>query len=34
MTPPRLPDVLGMTAAGLTAIGDAPVWVALAFARR
>lgn len=31
MTAPRIPDVLNMTVAGLTAIGDAPLWVALAF---
>jgi hypothetical protein len=31
MTMPRLPEILGVTAAGLTAIGDTPVWVALAF---
>lgn len=31
MTAPRFPAVLGMTAVGLTAFGDAPVRVALAF---
>ncbi|MFF1720518.1 hypothetical protein [Streptomyces sviceus] len=31
MTAPRFPHVLGMTAAGLPAFGDAPVRVALAF---
>ncbi|MYT10766.1 MULTISPECIES: hypothetical protein [Streptomyces] len=32
MTAPRFPGVLGMTAAGLTAFGDAPVRVAFTFA--
>ncbi|WP_405968962.1 hypothetical protein OG496_55275 [Streptomyces sp. NBC_00988] len=31
MTAPRIPDVLNLSVAGLTAIGDAPLWVALAF---
>ncbi|MBE8477487.1 hypothetical protein [Streptomyces justiciae] len=32
MTSPSIPDLLTMTAAGLTALGDAPLWVALAIA--
>ncbi|MFI6658147.1 hypothetical protein ACIBL8_21790 [Streptomyces sp. NPDC050523] len=31
MTVPRLPDVLNVAAASLTAIGDAPMWLALSF---
>ncbi|MET9915041.1 hypothetical protein ABZZ74_51810 [Streptomyces sp. NPDC006476] len=30
MTAPRIPDALTLTAAGLTALGNAPWWVALA----
>ena len=32
MTTSRIPDVLTMTAAGLTALSDAPTWIALAIA--
>ncbi|HEY1155604.1 MAG TPA: hypothetical protein VGE95_04845 [Arthrobacter sp.] len=32
MPSPNLPDILTMTAAGLTVLGDAPLWVALAVA--
>ena len=31
MTVPRLPEILSVTAAGVTSIGDVPVWVALGF---
>lgn len=31
-TMPRLPEILTMTAAGLTALGNAPLWIALAIA--
>lgn len=32
MTTPSIPDLLTMTAAGLTALSDAPLWMALAIA--
>ncbi|MEU6381905.1 hypothetical protein, partial [Streptomyces sp. NPDC046909] len=32
MTSPHIPDIFTVTAAGLTALSDAPLWVALAIA--